>query len=459
MICSGHHSAVAQTSSSPSIEINTSVLGEMAKQISPNQPSPNNVPALRRPTPAPSENTVKGHSFLTGRAIQEEPAPKASIDKIIPASAKKQPQQQKQSSNTNTITAPARLPMPEGDGIIVPKSKLENYTPPFDDTDIAIPSFIAPSVKSNNTAARTKPTSRARTAKIAAPLPMRKPVKAIALAKYDKLQNVPIPQKRPTIQKASVNFVKEKRVNLAANTKYSAPKAGKVTNAVKSSPLILKGAQISMPAAKAKDVIAEPLGQSSPQQIASKTDTPSRLAQHKNRIIDAVQKIASRNNEPEIDITAMAAKPAPNKNRIDAQIIRDITAIEPASGTVTSAKAPRPPVTSHSTTKGKVVTIAFNNGQDALDQDTKNKINAHILPDLQAHEAHRIQLQSYASSANDENNLSARRTSLSRALAARQYLISMGVEPRRVDIRPLGEAEGNGQSDRIDFFVFDPNNL
>ncbi len=63
-----------------------------------------------------------------------------------------------------------------------------------------------------------------------------------------------------------------------------------------------------------------------------------------------------------------------------------------------------------------------------------------------------VQLIAYAGGGGDASQ--ARRLSLSRALAARSYLVDHGVEIRQIDVRPLGNKfEPGGAPDRIDLVV------
>lgn len=63
-----------------------------------------------------------------------------------------------------------------------------------------------------------------------------------------------------------------------------------------------------------------------------------------------------------------------------------------------------------------------------------------------------VQLVAYASTQTDASQ--ARRTSLSRALAARSYLVDQGVDIKQVDVRPLGNKVEPGQpTDRVDLVV------
>ncbi len=63
-----------------------------------------------------------------------------------------------------------------------------------------------------------------------------------------------------------------------------------------------------------------------------------------------------------------------------------------------------------------------------------------------------VQLIAYAGGGGDASQ--ARRLSLSRALAARSYLVDHGVEIKQIDVRPLGNKFDPGSApDRIDLVI------
>jgi outer membrane protein OmpA-like peptidoglycan-associated protein len=66
----------------------------------------------------------------------------------------------------------------------------------------------------------------------------------------------------------------------------------------------------------------------------------------------------------------------------------------------------------------------------------------------------RLYVQIVAYAGNDADASAARRTSLSRALAARSYLVGQGVAIKQVDVRPLGNrSEAGLPPDRVDLVV------
>ena len=95
--------------------------------------------------------------------------------------------------------------------------------------------------------------------------------------------------------------------------------------------------------------------------------------------------------------------------------------------------------------------IGFSAGSAKLNSDASARLQD-VSASLKKNGALRIQLLSYAG-AKDGSASQARRLSLSRALAARSYLIKKGIHSTRIDVRALGNHSGNGPTDRIDILV------
>jgi outer membrane protein OmpA-like peptidoglycan-associated protein len=78
-----------------------------------------------------------------------------------------------------------------------------------------------------------------------------------------------------------------------------------------------------------------------------------------------------------------------------------------------------------------------------------------VIAALKADEQIRIQLVAYASGLPDQAN-QARRTSLSRAIGVRSYLIEQGIRSSRIDVRALGNRTDSGAPpDRVDVLAID----
>ena len=95
--------------------------------------------------------------------------------------------------------------------------------------------------------------------------------------------------------------------------------------------------------------------------------------------------------------------------------------------------------------------IGFSAGSAKLNSDASAHLQD-VSASLKKNGALRIQLLAYAG-AKDGSASQARRLSLSRALAARSYLIEKGIRSTSIDVRALGNQSGNGPTDRIDIIV------
>lgn len=123
-------------------------------------------------------------------------------------------------------------------------------------------------------------------------------------------------------------------------------------------------------------------------------------------------------------------------------------AIPPASATQTAtARAPSVPL-------GDGTRIAFT-GEETELNDTGKQALAGVVQKLQAQPTMRVQLLAYASGTPDQAS-KARRTSLSRALAVRTYLLAQGVQSTRIDVRALGNTTDEQPADRVDAIYAKP---
>ena len=99
--------------------------------------------------------------------------------------------------------------------------------------------------------------------------------------------------------------------------------------------------------------------------------------------------------------------------------------------------------------------VRFAPGTADLGGDARAVLDA-IVQKLGAQPNQRIQLVSYASAPGNgaDDAISARRTSLARAVVVRAYLIQRGIASTRIDVRALGNrVEGGGSLDRVDLVV------
>lgn len=94
------------------------------------------------------------------------------------------------------------------------------------------------------------------------------------------------------------------------------------------------------------------------------------------------------------------------------------------------------------------LTLEFDGTSSDLTADTQQKL-VNIIPHLRESKARRLAVHAYASG-EDGSKTSARRISLSRALAVRSFLMDNGVEPTRVDVRALGLETDRKPLERVD---------
>ena len=108
--------------------------------------------------------------------------------------------------------------------------------------------------------------------------------------------------------------------------------------------------------------------------------------------------------------------------------------------------APRPiPAPS---VQGGVVTIAFPGGQGELPAGDLTALDA--LAKQYATGEDRLQIRAYATNSVSDGGSGARRLSLTRALAVRQYLIDKGIRSTRIDVRALGAPTDGSAADRVE---------
>lgn len=103
------------------------------------------------------------------------------------------------------------------------------------------------------------------------------------------------------------------------------------------------------------------------------------------------------------------------------------------------------------TTRDALLSISFEGRSADLPSGVKDQLQR-IADQLNAEDTLRAQVKAYAGSATGSAS-SARRLSLSRALAVRSILIDFGVRSTRIDVRALGDRNEGGAPDRVDVQV------
>lgn len=100
---------------------------------------------------------------------------------------------------------------------------------------------------------------------------------------------------------------------------------------------------------------------------------------------------------------------------------------------------------------GRSLLLLFDSGSAKLKREATRKLKS-VAKAMSGDDKLRLQLLAYASGSSRSASRS-RRLSLSRALAARSYLIKEGVRSTRIDVRALGNKTQGGPPDRIDLIV------
>jgi outer membrane protein OmpA-like peptidoglycan-associated protein len=152
-----------------------------------------------------------------------------------------------------------------------------------------------------------------------------------------------------------------------------------------------------------------------------------------------------------------AATPAPRpelpENVPDTATITPITPPEPASG---AQPPPPPPVSDTATTAAAPTTaglrLTFAPGASDLSPESSTSIKQLTQAAPAGDATTTFNVLAYAPGKPDDPS-TARRVSLSRAMAVRSALVSDGVPSARIFVRALGEQYGDGPPDRVDLSI------
>jgi len=103
----------------------------------------------------------------------------------------------------------------------------------------------------------------------------------------------------------------------------------------------------------------------------------------------------------------------------------------------------------HFTLSDDVSMVPFVRGSENIGNDSLPTLNK-LASVLQTNSGVRVTLTAYADNSNGISPREARRISLTRALAVRDYLTSKGISSGRIDVRALGANVPSGDPDRVD---------
>lgn len=156
---------------------------------------------------------------------------------------------------------------------------------------------------------------------------------------------------------------------------------------------------------------------------------------------------------------APAAPPPPGVRKTAEMVIDDLYTLPPRSPDHTALLLPNevtpPPAASAPMVDGANVagSLAFLDNAVTLD-DSMHQVIDRIAATLEGNASSRLLIKGYAHG-DEGTRASARRLSVSRALAVRSYLMDKGIKPSRVDVRGMGSDSTNEQAplDRVDLVL------
>lgn len=162
------------------------------------------------------------------------------------------------------------------------------------------------------------------------------------------------------------------------------------------------------------------------------------------------------------DVSDTAPRPAPEPPALSAPTPPPLATQAPATqAPTTQDQAPQrqagnadPSIAALPIGPGGVLSIGFASQDAALPSTAAAQLEG-VAARMQAEPEAQAKILAYA--ADDDGNASrARRLSLSRALAARGFLIDRGVPSTRIDVRALGNQVSDGSPDRVDIQLVTP---
>ncbi len=132
--------------------------------------------------------------------------------------------------------------------------------------------------------------------------------------------------------------------------------------------------------------------------------------------------------------------------------IRDTVKPKPSLKPPAIDEEGKPVPGSHVELDSDMATLSFDRGSDNLSGSTMASLDK-LAALLKQKVAVRITLNAYAATTGEITPREARRISLSRALAIRDYLTNKGISSSRIDVRALGANVPSGDMDRVDVKV------
>ncbi|MGE4314428.1 MAG: OmpA family protein [Pseudobdellovibrionaceae bacterium] len=92
---------------------------------------------------------------------------------------------------------------------------------------------------------------------------------------------------------------------------------------------------------------------------------------------------------------------------------------------------------------------------ETVTADGSEEVMASVVKTMQEHGTAKLFIRAYASKAQGQEEIDARRLSLARGLAVRAWIMKQGIFPSRIEIKAMGSMSGEAQSDFVDLIVSD----
>lgn len=235
---------------------------------------------------------------------------------------------------------------------------------------------------------------------------------------------IPVPKRRPAIQNASLSFVNKARENMDVP-------------AIEEHSELMKKATDSLP--YYQDDLGKTLTEPDRKTVVEHVNThlPEQDKKKQLEITDPVPITTS--------VTVNEKPITEQKNKAQISLKKE-----------NAMHIPRPPADENEQDK-KFISVPFAIGKSDLDIRQQKILNENVLQILKQNSGWRIQIQAFASADNKEQ-ASSRRLSLSRALSIRDYLMKNGIDAKQIDVRALGDQTNRTPADRVDLVFFTPEN-
>ncbi|MEQ8748014.1 OmpA family protein [Pyruvatibacter sp.] len=152
--------------------------------------------------------------------------------------------------------------------------------------------------------------------------------------------------------------------------------------------------------------------------------------------------------EPAEPAPAPAAEPAQQPAPVPVPVIEEAAAApepDPVETQVAALTDPAAPTLAEP--EPAILSVVFDPEAAAIIGPARGQLDG--IAESLRYDPRRIELKAYGGTPGDKTS-DARRLSLKRGLAVRAYLIDLGIDSRRIDVRALGGVTDTGAADRVD---------